>query len=571
MIYFKCDVGYVPEGTNEIPLKYDDVVWTDKNRYLGIPTNFKGAIGKWEGNAASFQSRMDDYFGTDFLEFWFVQYGNDAYRNSVINNGYVPWAGYMYPNLSNMMKNNTIPKIGSTIIYISSVGKALATGLGRKRMIFDSNKKEFNFVSGREQGSPFANQYIELLFLNGYTKGQNLARSHFYFLRQNVNANWDDRDGSIIDAGTNTDYNWLFATNPIPDLVIDNDPYQPGGGDDAGGSGEGGIGGSGNFDENSDPIEFPALPTISASDTGFISLFNPSSAELKNLANYMWGDLFDLSTWKKIFADPMDAILGLSIVPVDVPNAGQGEIVVGNISTGISMTRAATQYIEVDCGTIDVKEYWGAYLDYAPYTKAELYLPYIGIHPVSIDDIMKEPVHIKYHVDILSGSCCAYVKCGNSIMYSFVGQCSSSIPITGNDWTNVINGALSIAASIGTMVATAQEATRPLATEARAVASGSSVASLAVNYCKPSIEKSGAMAGTGGMLGVQSPYLIITRPRQALPSLQNKFTGYPSIMTLELSTLSGYTEIEYIHLEGIPCTKDELLEIEELLKGGVIF
>ena len=332
------------------------------------------------------------------------------------------------------------------------------------------------------------------------------------------------------------------------------DPYDKGGSSDTGG-------GTGNFDGTSEDIGIPDLPSMSAVDTGFITLFNPSASELKNLASYLWGDVFDVSTWKKIFADPMDAILGLSIVPVNVPSAGAAPVTIGNISTGVSMTKASSQYVSVDCGTINVNEYWGAYLDYSPYTKAEIYLPFIGTHPVTIDDIMGKPVHVVYHIDVLSGACCAYVQCSGTVLYSFVGQCSCSIPITANDWTNVINGALSIAGSIGTMVATGG-ATAPMAV--------TNIASTAVNSLKPDVEKSGSMGGMGGMLGVQKPYIILTRPRQALPERQNTFTGYPSFITKKLSDCSGYTEVESIHLENVPATQNELDEITELLKSGVI-
>ena len=175
---------------------------------------------------------------------------------------------------------------------------------------------------------------------------------------------------------------------------------------------------------------------------------------------------------------------------------------------------------------------------------------------------MGKAVHVVYHVDILSGACCAYVKCGGSVLYSFIGQCASSIPISGTDFTNVINGVINAAVNVGSMVATGG-ATAPLAIP--------QLAQTAVNSMKPSIEKSGAMGGTGGMLAVQTPYLILTRPRQAHPASQNKFTGYPSFITENLGELSGYTEIEEIHLENISATESELSEIENLLKSGVIF
>ena len=349
-------------------------------------------------------------------------------------------------------------------------------------------------------------------------------------------------------------------SNFDPYIGGDSDPYKPGG--DTGDDDTGGTGGTGDFDGTGDDVDIPGLPSLSATDTGFITLFNPSAAQLRNLANYMWSTGFDLDTFKKLFADPMDCILGLSIVPVNVPSGGARNVSVGNISTGVGMTLAASQYVAVDCGTLNVNEFWGAYLDYDPYTKAEIYLPYIGTHPLAVDDIMGKAVHVVYHVDILSGACCAYVKCGGSVLYSFIGQCSSSIPITGNDWTNVINGVLSVAGAIGSMVATGG-ASAPMA--------AGLIASTAVNGLKPNVEKSGSMSGTGGMMGIQSPYLILTRPRQALPKRQNTFMGYPSFITKTLSSVSGYTEIESVHLEGIHATEQELSEIETLLKSGVIF
>lgn len=337
--------------------------------------------------------------------------------------------------------------------------------------------------------------------------------------------------------------------------VVPSDPYNPGGNTQPGG-------GEGDFDGTSDPIDIPALPSLSAADTGFVTLFNPTLPQLKNLAEYMWSDLFDINGWKKIFADPMQAILGLSIVPFVVPSPTVKEVKVGNIPTGVSMSVANSQYVEIDCGTLTINEYWGSYLDYDPHTKAEIYLPYCGIHPISVDDIMKKPVHVVYHIDILSGSCCAYVKCGTSVLYSFIGQCSSSIPITGDNWTNVINGALSIAGSIGSMVATGG-ASAPMAV--------ADIASTSVNSMKPSIGKSGAMSGTGGQLAVQTPYIILTRPRQAVPAKQNEFTGYPSFINVKLGEVSGYTEVEKIHLTQVLATEQEINEIETLLKSGVIF
>ena len=340
------------------------------------------------------------------------------------------------------------------------------------------------------------------------------------------------------------------------------DPYNPGGS-----SGPGG--GQGSFDPSGDDVTIPALPTLSALSTGFISLFTPTIAELNNLSSYMWNnDLFSLDTWKKIFANPMDAILGLSIVPVAVPSAGQVDVTVGNISTGVSMTKASAQYVTVDCGSVTIPEYWGAYLDYDPYTKMELYLPYIGIVPVKADDIIGKQIHVAYHVDILSGACCAMVQCGNSILYTYNGSCAMQIPVSGVDMTTAISSVISATASVAAMLATGGAGS--LLGGAITAGAITNTANSVMN-AKPTVQHSGSMTGPGGQLGVQTPYFIVTRPRQCVAENQNNLVGLPAFFTVTLGDVSGYTEVEDIHLSGIPATVDELQELENLLKGGVIF
>lgn len=439
-----------------------------------------------------------------------------------------------------------IGRVGGDYTVCSSRSNTRESGDVRSVAIFDNASAYSSWISSNYAASKAASAILVTKNLKCVWSGKN-KYSSWMNSKATTGDCFSDSSSNLIPL--NVDGVLVEGGTLSPD-----DPYSPGGSSDTGG-------GKGSFDGTSDNIDIPGLPTLSATSTGFITLFNPSITQLNELSNYMWSSGFDLETFKKLFANPMDCILGLSIVPVAVPNGETSTVSVGNISTGVSMTKAASQYVTVDCGTLNVNEYWGAYLDYDPYTKAEIYLPYIGTHALSVDDIMGKSVHVVYHVDILSGACAAYVKCGGSVLYTFIGQCSSSIPISGNDWTNVINGVLSIAGAVGSMVATGG-ASAPMA--------AGMIASTAVNGLKPNVEKSGSMSGTGGMLGIQTPYLILTRPRQALPARQNTFTGYPSFITSKLGSLSGYTEIEEIHLENIQGTEQEISEIEDLLKRGVI-
>lgn len=325
-------------------------------------------------------------------------------------------------------------------------------------------------------------------------------------------------------------------------------------------------GGTGIFDKTSDDIDFQNLPTLSATDTGFITLFNPSVFELRELANFMWTTNF-IDNIKKLFGSPMDAILGLSIVPLQIPTSERRSVKVGFVDTGVTMNVVSSQYIFMDCGELTINEYWGSALDYLPYTKIQIYLPYIGVRDISTDEVMGKTVHVVYNIDILSGSIAAQIKCGNSVLYTFSGSCSSSIPVTGQNFTQVISSALNIAASMGLMTASGG-----LSAPVSASMAVSGVMTTANNVigAKPRIEHSGSIAGTSGLMSIQTPYLIIERPRQSLADKYNSFVGYPSNVTKLMGDLNGYTEIDSIHLENVNATENELNEIERLLKMGVI-
>ena len=471
---------------------------------------------------------------------------------------FVTGKGFFYPCYGSYMsqsdKRTVTYALWQNSAYANLVGKTFGNMINKTYFYLD-NGKQFDLPLGRPSTMAF---FVNDDFTQGEVWGLGYGQGNYpgsierdgYKLYFSL-----DTQNRTLDSSTlNKLKEFLSGVEPISPDAPEN-PYDPGGSSETGGGG-------GSFDNTSTPIDIPNMPSISAASTGFISLYNPTLAELNDLASYLWSDLFEINGWKKLFADPMDAILGLSIVPVAVPSGGTREVKVGNIGTGKTLTIAASQFVELDCGSIDVNEYWGAYLDYEPYTQAQIFLPYIGIRPISVDDIMGKTIRVVYHVDILTGACCCFVKCNDSVLYTYNGQCSIPIPITGANYASVVNGVISIAASVGSLVATGGSSA-PSAIPA--------IASSVVNQMKPQIEKSGSISGSAGVLNMQTPYLILIRPRQALPSKQNEFIGYPSLITVQLTELKGYTEVQSIHLENIPATQEELAEIESLLEGGVIF
>lgn len=370
--------------------------------------------------------------------------------------------------------------------------------------------------------------------------------------------------------------NYLKNNPPIETLPTD--PY-----DGAGDSTTGG--GDGTFDGSSDPVPVPNLPSVGAQDSGFITLFAPTAQQMKDLAHFMWvNPVFDLSAFKKLFADPMDCILGLSVVPVTVPTSGAKNVNIGNLITTVTMNVASQQYIEVDCGTVTMDRFFGSYLDFEPYTKISLFLPYCGTHSLSMDDIAGKTIGIVYHIDILTGSCIAFVKCGDSVLYEFNGACGSNIPVNSLNFASTVENAIRIAVNIGTTVATAgasapittganaaqREAVRQAQQKATKISLAGSTAEGALSM-KPNVSRSGALGGGVGILGHQIPYFIITRPRLCKPAKQDFFQGYPSFIQTTIGDLigKGFTSFTDVIISGQYLTDEEETELESILESGV--
>lgn len=382
--------------------------------------------------------------------------------------------------------------------------------------------------------------------------------SRIYLNDQTNTVRYNDSENNqnvITDANQSLWFTWLgsgYSTGS-------SDPYDYGGDSEP-------DSGDGQWDNTSDVIGIPTIPSVSISDTGFVSVFNPTLSQVKALADYMWAGGFDVTLFRKIMANPMDSIIGFALLPCEPTVSGVETVKVGNIDTGVSMNAVSNQFVDVDCGTIELQEYWGNYLDYAPYTKISLILPFIGTVHLSPDDCMKKTIGIRYRIDILSGGCVAYITCNGSIMYQFTGSCSAQLPITNLDYRGMISALISIgttAVGVGSAVASGG-ITAPM------VAVGIGNTANNVMNGKPTIQHGGSLGSASGFLGTRIPYLIITRPRQCVPKGVNKFKGLPSLITSKLKNVTGFTQVHDIHLDDIPCSETEKSELRAILESGVI-
>lgn len=71
-------------------------------------------------------------------------------------------------------------------------------------------------------------------------------------------------------------------------------------------------------------------------------------------------------------------------------------------------------------------------------------------------------------------------------------------------------------------------------------------------------------------MGSQKPFILREAVRFHSTEGFNSIIGYPSYYYRRLGDCRGYTQCLDVHLSHTPATGDELKEIEELLKQGVI-
>lgn len=349
-------------------------------------------------------------------------------------------------------------------------------------------------------------------------------------------------------------------------------------------------GGDGDHDNTTDPVPPPGPPIISASGVGLLTIFNPTSSQLASLGKQFW-DPTVLQALKQFFTEPTDAIIGLGIIPVQPRLGDSSEIHLGIYNTEVSATKVASDYVIKDCGSIPITRYYGSYLDYDPYTKISLYLPYIGEIDIDPDQVMQTNLGVEYHINVVTGDAVAIVTSNGSVIYTASGNCMRQIPIAQKDFSAIINTAVAAVSTIATagVSAGAAKAVGGAVAGASKSEAGKAVADARTNAQLKNMEMgagsslidqvmsskfkykhAGDIGGGAGQLAVQSPYLTIERPNLMLADKYKSFVGYPCNKTLKLSACHGFTQIEATRLSIAGATDEEITEALSYLVEGVI-
>lgn len=323
----------------------------------------------------------------------------------------------------------------------------------------------------------------------------------------------------------------------------------------------------------------PVIPLPFSSTTGLISVYHPTQSELLSFASWLWVTWQD-ATIDKIWNNPFDGVIALFELYCTPTDVGRKNIRSGFLDSGVS-SETISRYTSIDCGSIAVPEYFGNYFDYSPYSKCHIYLPFIGIVELNVDDVVGHGVNVTYRIDEYNGSCIAMITCAKStivngeevdysvVTYQFSGNCAVELPLAGGSQAAIKAGMLEAAAwGIGSVIGGVMSGSS-IGEIASGMAYGAASAVHSVVSAKSSVQHSGSFGSSYGAMGAKVPYIIVTRPKQIQVPNYNELYGYQAHKMVRIGDCTGYLRCREVHVISPTASDEEKAQIEQLLKTGV--
>lgn len=371
------------------------------------------------------------------------------------------------------------------------------------------------------------------------------------------------------------------------------------------------------------------LNTLSTIYDRFTNEYILNGTQLLSLKNELYTTIsstVDSSFWssqKFLTNNPLDVVKGLTFYPFDVankaPNTGtldNDTIVLGTIDTGVSATALIDSFIVIDCGSCTYFPIYGVndFRSYAPYSSAELHIPYCGSVEISPELYLNHTISVKMIVDLKTGAALALIYRDGMAVDSVGGTVGITIPISGIEREtlaaaehqalsqyktarntaigNIAHTATSIGGTafdvLGTIGGGKSSPTQMQSRFTRTLSSSGQHASDIMNvksaiqnvrdaqYDLQHINVPYKTIGTASTVTsyANEPYcrLIIKRPIMLDGYSQSDFGhcyGFATNKTGVVSDFSGYTQFASVDLSGVNCSESMKAQIKSIMLSGV--
>lgn len=266
----------------------------------------------------------------------------------------------------------------------------------------------------------------------------------------------------------------------------------------------------------------------------------------------------------KIQDNPIQNIVSIKAFPFSMSGT-QSAIMIGNIDMGVNADKLSKNVKIISVGSILFSEYYHNFLDFSPFSSAQIFLPYIGFKQIDLNKVLGKTVNVEYIVDLLTGACRARLfvnglETSKTLLAEYDGTMGIDIPLAASD--------------------RAQLDTQHLMSIAGSTITGAKNGAIgavegAVGGIANALTDSYNSSTTGGSPCVSSydtntVFVIFDRPTISSES-ENGFAHSFGLMCNQfwkIGSLSGYTEIVNVDLTGMQLTEREESELRNILQSG---
>lgn len=211
---------------------------------------------------------------------------------------------------------------------------------------------------------------------------------------------------------------------------------------------------------------------------------------------------------------------------------------------------------------IDIQEKYQNYLDIET-TSLVIYLPFVGFNNLDIKDFLGKKLSLMARFDTISGTIvytvASVVGNNTNILYHFQGNCQEQLPFSEDAFAGLLRTTMGVVSQTAIGFAAGKEAGAGL----NAVNSIMSVANQ-----EPRI--AGSFTANSGFLCGLTPYLLLRRKKDIVPSILPELNGIPANTAVVLGQCKGITKVLEVDLKGIDAFDNELDELKQLLAEGVL-
>lgn len=282
--------------------------------------------------------------------------------------------------------------------------------------------------------------------------------------------------------------------------------------------------------------------------------------------------------------DGIGHVISLKTFPVTLSNfatfGSTGTIQIDGLPAGAEINAQGEKVLTLNydylIGSIHIDGYHGTasnphFLDYAPYTKLELYIPFCNFVELP-SSCMYQNIDVYLLGDVIDGSCTGVVKCNGQIVAQKTGIIGHSSAISVTDTATRDNAIMQ--GLVAGVTQTAGLVTSAVAGNAGGFVNGvgglantatNTIVGMNANYTRVN----GMNAGKVANALPPTCYLIRYRPDKIDSDNYKKTYGIPCNKTRQLANGDGFTVIDNF-MANCNATQTEKDELKTLFRNGVI-